>query len=483
MAIVGLKFDLEPWKKGVRNAGALVKKGISGSLLRPFDAAVKRTAAGMATAFKTAGAAIKSALASAFFPLLALFGVAKVISEIKKALTGSLQAYRDYSDSVTTLQASLKTLGEAVNLSFATREVKALGEQLRLALGITGAEVNRAFGDFVTRGFDFSQARQLTILAGNYAKKTGKPLLDVTKQIADAANGNLRSLKELGVQIAITGDRVRDGEAAVLALKSAYGDIGSELANPSERLAAAWNLLGVTLGEKISPIIEPLVQGFSDFVVGLTKTEEGQQMLEKVAEAIRFVVEFLKQATTSVSNLVEMIRSGGSVIVGLLKSYINEAMKFWLDSLRSLPGGDWLLERLGLDGKAMSAAFREQSQAALEEVKAASSDFVRAQGEFLRGESDTGIAGQFNSLMEAGRREREAAARALREEIEATAGQTFAGRPAQEMEAARAAKAREVGTKRSASRATGRASAEDGQRVSVRIVSTRPDRFRKARFA
>jgi hypothetical protein len=370
--------------------------------------------------------------------------------------------------------------------------VKELGEQLRLAMGITGTEVNQAFATFVTRGFDMAQARQLTILAANYAKKSGKPIEDVTRQIADSANGSLRAMKELGVQVQVTGSLTRDGEAAVVALKAAYGNIGAELANPSERLAAAWNMLAVSLGEKISPILEPIIQGFSDLVVGLTRTEQGQQVLQAIADALRDIVERISSAIVFVSNLVQMIKSGGSVIVALLKGYINEAMQFFLDQLRKLPGADWLLERMGLDGKKLSEALGENAKAAADQVRAATNEFARAQDSLLRGDSGAGFAGQFGALIDAGRRAREEAAASLQQEIGATAGLGFAGRPAQEIEAAKAARAqaaqeqaaarqREAAVRAMNTRVAGMADARAGQQVSVRIMSTRPDRFRKAR--
>jgi hypothetical protein len=492
MPTVGLQFDLSAWRKGVRDAGAIVRKGISATLLRPFDIAVRKTVRAMRATFAAAGNFIKGVLSSALAPLLGLLAVAKIIDSIKDALTGSLAAYRQYADSVTVLRAALNTLGARIDTDGAVASVKELGEQLRLAMGITGTEVNQAFAALLTRGFDMAQARQLTILAANYAKKSGKPIQDVARQIADAANGSVNAMKDLGVQIVATGDRVRDGEAAVIALKAAYGDIGSELANPSERLAAAWNMLAVSLGEKISPILEPIIQGFSDLVVGLTRTEQGQQVLQAIADALRDIVERISSAIVFVSNLVQMIKSGGSVIVALLKGYINEAMQFFLDQLRKLPGADWLLERMGLDGKKLSEALGENAKAAADQVRAATNEFARAQDSLLRGDSGAGFAGQFGALIDAGRRAREEAAASLQQEIGATAGLGFAGRPAQEIEAAKAARAqaaqeqaaarqREAAVRAMNTRVAGMADARAGQQVSVRIMSTRPDRFRKAR--
>ncbi len=498
MPQVGLLFDLSSWKKGVRKAGSIVKKGVSSKLLSPFDKAVKKSVKGMKTLFSGLGKFIKGVLTSAFAPLLALFAVGAIISTIKNTLTGSLGAYREYSDSVTTLQAALQSVNET-DVDGATESVKKLGEQLRLSMGITAAETNNAFANFITRGFDVSQARQLTILAANYAKKSGKPIADVQKQIADAANGEIGAIKELGIQINATGDKTKDAEAAVIALKGAYGDIGADLANPSERLAAAFNQLGVTLGEKISPILEPIIQGFSDFVTGLTQTEEGQKLLDGIANTLKTMVERTLWFIKAISNLVEMVKSSGSVIWNYLNKLFNDIMATLLEKLRELPGGDWLLEKMGFDPEHAADGFREGAAEFNKALGESMTDFSKAQDDFINGRADQGAAGYINRIREAGKEAREDAAKSLPEEIASTKNEGFAGDPAKEAEEKKKQeqeKRREEEERKkwekdqeerkkaldaNNKRVAGYASANAGQQVSVQIKSTKPDRFRRSR--
>ncbi|MBI1291204.1 hypothetical protein GC173_08155 [bacterium] len=477
MALVGLQINLDGWRKGVREAGAIVKSGLNARVLSPFGKAVDRTIAKLKGGVRGAANFIKGALTSAFVPLFALLAVGAIFETIKRVVAGSLAAFREYSDSVTMLKASLSTLGDRVNVDKATAQVKELGSQLRLALGITGAETNRTFATFVTRGFDVGQARQLTILAANYAKKSGKPIADVTKMIADAANGGVDAMKELGVQITATGNRVKDGEAAVLALKGAYGDIGGELANPSERLAAAWNELAVSLGEKISPLVEPLIQGFSDFVTGLSQTEEGQAALQGIADTLKWILEEGMKLIRFVVNFTEVVKGTGQVIWDYLNQLFNQIVAALFDKLRELPGGDFLLEKMGFDPESASQAFRDGAAAAQESLKESTKGLLDSQRALVTGGSGSLLSG-VESIMEAGKTAREEAAKSLAAEMAATRSETFAGNPAREAERQKAKAALE-------SRVKAYSPAEGGQqvRVGVQVVSSRPDRYRKARMA
>jgi hypothetical protein len=485
MAAVGLRFDLSAWRKGVSDAATLVKKGLGGAVMKPFDTAIRKTGMALRSTFGSAGKFIKGVLTSAFAPLIALLAVGAIIRGIKEALTGSLAAYRDYSDSVTTLQSALRSMGEGVDVSGATAEVKKLGDQLRLTMGIAGAETNRVMADMLTRGFTGPQARQLTILAANFAKKTGKPLQDVARLIGDAANGSAEAIKGLGVQIAPTGNRVKDAEAAVLALKAAYGDIGADLANPSERLAAAWGQLAVSLGEKISPIIEPLVQGFADFVTGLTQTEEGEKMLTQIAETLKGIIDWTMYLARVTVNFVDVIKGTGSVIWAYLNKLFNDIMESLFTALRALPGGDWLLEQMGFSPEHAAEAFAEGSREAAKKLQDATGPLLQANENFWSGR-DNAMIGGVKDVMDAGKRSREEAAASLSQEMAATRGMGFAGNPAMQQEAARAAAAQGTTQGRGAQRTQrvrGTGSVQSGQRLDVRIVSARGDRFRKTRMA
>lgn len=488
--MMGLNFDLSSWRRGVKKAGAIVKKGLDGEKATGgLRKGLKKVQGTAKKSFRKIGGFMKSAFSSGLAPLLGLLAGGAILAGMKKVLSGSLAAFRNYQDSITTLNAALKTTGET-NLEGAREEVEALGEQLRLTMGIAQADTNNAFSNFITRGFDRGQAEQLTVLAANFAKKTGKPIEDVQKVIADAANGSVDAMKELGIEITATGNRVADGNRAVLAMKDAYGDIGSDLVNPSEQLNANLDQLRVMLGERISPLLEPLIQGVSDFVAGLTQTEEGREYLDQVAGALEWIINNAKALIVNVSNLVEMVKAGGKVMVGLVEVYINGMAAHWLtvaDKILSHPFMQWLFGKMGLDTSGvgeLAEGFREGMMKSIEDVKSASSDFMRAQGEFMRGESDTGIVGGFNSMREAGAAAKEQAAADLQGKTNTNLPQGFAGRPAQEAEAAK--QKQEVTQRRvqQSQQFVGDMGNDVEERValSIQLKSKGPQRFRKARF-
>ncbi len=478
---LGLTFDLSAWRKGVRNAAGIVKQGLGDKALTPFQRGVKKTLASVKKRFISFGKVVSTALKTALGPIATLFALAAILAGIKKMLTGSLQAFRDYSDSVTKLDASLRTLN-GVNVEAAKQQVKELGEQLRLSMGIKAAETNAAFSTFITRGFDLRQARQLTLLAANYAKKSGKPITDVTKQIADAANGSVDAMKKLGVEINTTGNKVRDGESAVLALKAAYGDIGSELTNPSERLAAAWNDLAISLGERISPVIEPIIQGFSDFVTGLTQTEEGKQILDGIADALKTSVDWIGKAIQFTTNLVGIIMNGSKVIYHTIREVLLDLAADFNETMMKHPFMKFLMGKLGIDMESVRTAFREMADESAKASAEAMGAWEKSM-EGAMGDKSVGIFGKLNSIREQGAAAREAAAASLAAEIAATKNEGFAGNPAQQAEAAKLEQKRAAAQKQLEGRANAYGDVRSGQQVSVSIVSRRPDRFRKARLA
>lgn len=482
-AEIGLKVDLAPWRQGIKQAAGIVKKSLGPTVLTPFEKAAKKTLGGIRSLVGRFGKSIRAVLTSAFGPVLALLGINALLSKTKEILWGSLEAYRSYSDSVTTLRSALETL-EDVDVDKTIKDVGELGNQLRLAMGITRTETNQAFSNFITRGFDTKQARQLTILAANYAKKSGKPLADVQKQVADAANGSIDAIKELGIEIAATGNRVKDAESAVLAMKDAYGDIGSDLANPSERLAAAWSELATSLGERISPIIEPIVQGFADFVTGLTQTEEGKKTLDGIADTLQWIIDAVQGLIVGVQNVVSMVTSGGKVVKNLVEKLVNDILAMVIGTINNMPGGGKLLKLFGIDPEATMDAFKSEADRNQREMQDAMNEWSMAKTAFVEGRvNGDSMLGGLRDVMRAGEQARNDATAALQREQAANRDQGFAGQAARDAEAIKAAQAASAQQTATNQKIKAAGDVKDGQRVSVQIVSRKPDRFRKMRYA
>jgi hypothetical protein len=478
-AQVGLQFGMDNWKRGITNAAALVKRGLGTAVMTPFEKAVKKATDGAKRRLQGMANFGKAVLSKVFSPIGgALAGLAS-LAAVQRLLSKSLEAYRKHSDSVTMLHGALRSLGD-VDVDAVSRRVDQLGTSIRSALGISRAETNEAFGNMITRGFDEKQARQLTILAANFAKKTGRPIADVARLIGDAANGSADAIKRLGVEIVPTGNAVLDAQAAVLALRNSYGDIGADLANPSERLAAAWNDLYVALGEKISPILEPIIEGISDLVSGLTQTEKGNEMLEKMAYWLSMSVNFISELIKRTAAFVEGTYEGIKALVNFIVAGLAKIAEMGARLIEVLSFGKIDLSGFRATMKEMSSISAEQGMNA----GAAAGDA------FMRMVADDAGGDMFGlkDIQEAGRKLREDSRAALAEETAAIEG--FAGRRAEEAERrrreaeqARQRQERERGVAGNARRVSGMADARGGQQVSVRLIGRRAERFRKARFA
>jgi len=199
------------------------------------------------------------------------------------------------------------------------------------------------YADLLTRGFDTSQAKQLAALASSYALKTGKPLKDVTRQIADAANGSAEAIKELGIQVAKTGTRTGDAEAAIRALMGSYGEVGAELANPFDRLKGNVDAVFLALGEQLLPVFGPLVEQVNLFVSGLLNSEKGKGALLSLGQGLKDFTDMMMWAGDKALAVSDLVRHGfGAVrdfILMTVTALVSEVVKVIASLLEKIPGG------------------------------------------------------------------------------------------------------------------------------------------------
>jgi hypothetical protein len=449
---------------------------LSATVFTPFERAWQGTIGRMQRGFRRFTGWIGNMMRSALGPIVALLGVRALTNALRGAFTRALSAVRAYDDSLAMVRRSLETVG-AVDVDGSTQRIADLGQHLRRTIGTAVTDTNEAFSQLLTRGFDDEQATRLTQLAANMAKATGRPIADVVRQISDAADGSVSGLRRLGVQIDATGDRAADGEQAMKMLWAQFGDVGNDLVNPSEQLAAAWDQVYLVLGEKIAPIIEPLIQHVADFVEGLASSEEGQRALEGVANAFGAVVEWVGMAMSRVTNFVGMVRSGGGVLVAFIKRTLNDLLAWVVETLvEKLPGGRRLMSALGFDPDTASAGFREFSEAAQRELDEGLNAFGASRDRWLKDERSS-IGDWVSSIAEAGREAREDSLAELGRGQEEARQMSFQREQMRQQQEERAATG---GGRRSM---TGMGSPGGGDRLSLRIVSTRADRFRRTRFA
>ncbi len=501
---LGLRIDMLGWRKSLTSAGAMAKSILGDAWAGNWKSAGAKGMSALTGIVKRGAGGIKSLIGGAFRGGVSLGGRAigglrtalgalrSMVTWVGVAIVGALgmkawNSAERLKKSMLGLHAAVASLPEEMQKSFSDESFGKLADAMRSQFGVAMADTAETFGDFLTRGFDPRQATLLTTLAATYAQKTGKPIADVQRTIADAANGSVDAMKSLGIQISATGNAITDGDAAVKALLGSYGSLGTELTSPFDQLRATVEDIFAALGERLIPIFGPLLEKVNLFLTGLLKSEEGRAALDKIGTSIRNLVEMFQWLASVWLRVWDVAKNGFAVfrefILTAVTGLVEQIAGKIADLLEKLPGGGALVEKLGL----------RDIEKVMGEVSEKSADaWVKAQ-DALGTSWDDMMAGRQNSaekfidkMMEEGRKAQEGDKAALQGVLDQAKGQTsgFAGRPAQEKQDAVAQKEldKRVKAYTGETGAEGQAGAT-GQQVRVSIVSTRPDRFRKMRPA
>lgn len=395
----------------------------------------------------------------------------------------SMDAFLKLQDAQLSLRAAVNSLNPVLRATFDPKRVEGMTQALNSLVGMSRAEATSAFGDFLTRGFSPKQAELYTVLAAGFAKKTGRSIEQVQRAIADAGQGSVDGLKALGVGVSVTGNKVVDANAAIQSLLSTYGTLGDSYANPFDRLQGNMDNLLVVLGEKLMPIFGPLVEKVNLFIQGLLNSEEGAEALKTVADSVKGFMESIMAAGGVVLKLWDLLKN---LFFGIRDMILTTVFGL----VEKVAGAiAWLAEKMGKTDlaaslRSFSKDMKDVSSSFADDAVKRADAFGEAWTKFTAGE-DSSAEKFLDKMMEEGRRKDEADKAALTDIVKGSAQlgarEGFAGSIARRAEAERAAQQREAALKGMNTRMSGRADAQAGQRVSVRIVSTRPDRFRKAR--
>lgn len=489
-AIIGLIANLVPWRKGVRDADRVVKESLNERTLEPFNRGVDKAESKMKGlgkgGLRNPFGAISGALAG-----LGMFGI---FNEVREVVSKSVRAFDEYEDALVKVRFAADAIPDAMKRGFNVGRVKALARDIRNALGIGETQSVGVFADFLTRGFNAEQAMRNLTLAANAAVATGKPIEATADIISNAFNGNLRGLKELGISISETGNKIRDIESAGAAVTAKFGKIGVELVDPVDQLNANMEHLYVVLGERIAPILNPIVERVADFIGGLGETEEGRRALEGVGNALLRIMEVLPRVVGGFRILLGWLRAsfgaveflyaslGGGLdwlwkkfsgsadlINGLILRMVSEIGSVITDFLNDSTAGNVLKKLLGID-KITLPNFQLGVEKGNEMMKRGAEQFDREESigtkafretglaEFKRGiagvmegwKGATGDGGDladfFTRTADANKAAREQAMRSVTSQVDRAQGVPFAGAPAiaevkqKEAEAAKKAK-------------------------------------------
>lgn len=251
MAMVGLKFDLSAWKKGVRDAAELVRRGITGALLRPFDRAVK----GMFGRMRSALSGMRLLIGTIVSGVLA----GKVLRFLGEAIGLS----RELDDSMKRIELAARNAGNAFDIS----RVRAFTRQLALAFGVRGAEVNAVFARFAST-FSEEQSRALTRLTVDVAAQYMIPFEEAQRLVMDATMGRVTRLQKMGISVEQLADRTETARNALAALYGVADGAAGATVNANEKLAAAWEQLKTSIGEMVQPALDRVQETLTAIIWG-----------------------------------------------------------------------------------------------------------------------------------------------------------------------------------------------------------------------
>jgi hypothetical protein len=190
---VYLAADADRFKKGIKQADTATK-GLKGKM-QSLGSSIKNN---LGTAFATAGIAAAGA-AIAF----GVEGVKAAIADEKAA-------------------ASLAKTMENLGLSMDTQSVEDMIDSLQLATGVADDKLRPAFDRLIRSTGNTEEATSLLQLAMDISAGTGKDLNTVVGALGKAADGNIGSLKKLGIKIDDGTIKSNDFKGAVKQLSDTF---------------------------------------------------------------------------------------------------------------------------------------------------------------------------------------------------------------------------------------------------------------------
>lgn len=201
---VYLAADADRFKKGIKQADTATK-GLKGKM-QSLGSSIKNN---LGTAFATAGIAAAGA-AIAF----GVEGVKAAIADEKAAAT---------------LAKTMENLGLAMD----TQAVEDMIDSLQLATGVADDKLRPAFDRLIRSTGNTEEATSLLQLAMDISAGTGKDLNTVVGALGKAADGNIGSLKKLGIKI--DEGTIKSGD-----FKAAVGQLSDTFEGQAATAAETW---------------------------------------------------------------------------------------------------------------------------------------------------------------------------------------------------------------------------------------------------
>ena len=183
-----------------------------------------------------------------------------------------------------------------------------------------------ASGQSVLASFDLTakQLRQMTPLLADYAAKTGKDLPTAAKTLGKAFLGNTRALKDLGINVQLTGDKAKDYAIIQDALNKKVGGFATKEGKTAAGVAARLKNQFGELQEKIGAKLMPILLKFGNWMLdkGIPALIKfGRWIGPKLGAAVDYVRGLF-------GRLKAMLKGNGDTMENL-RHIVKESQKAW----------------------------------------------------------------------------------------------------------------------------------------------------------
>ena len=202
------------------------------------------------------------------------------------AIFNMAQAAADDQKSQAILATALKNTTGATDAQIAS--VEELITKMQMAAGISDTELRVGFQNLARATGDVTKAQDLLTLATDISVGTGKSLETVTLGLSKAYQGNLGSLKRLGIPLDENIVKTKDFDKATQVLSDTFGGSASNAAETyAGKLAITQEKLNEaqeSIGKVFIPLIENLTDVLGPAAAGLGTLAEAFGNLRVKAE-------------------------------------------------------------------------------------------------------------------------------------------------------------------------------------------------------
>lgn len=254
-ATLGIEADLSPLQRGMRNASDLVRRAFRP---RDLDAFNQRLAVVRARV-NAVGNALTSVRS-----VVGAVAAALVFRQGLRVMGDMVRASRELDDALARVRNSMGAAFSADRL----RDAKEFAQTFALATGTTRTATLTSLARFQGAGFDDAQSRDLTRLTADVAAQFRVGMDQAARLVQEAASGRTDGLRRIGIDIANTGDAMRDAVRAIDALRERSDGAAAAITNPSEALAASMEDIKATLGDQLTPHADAILGFVRDALVG-----------------------------------------------------------------------------------------------------------------------------------------------------------------------------------------------------------------------